>query len=117
MKHQGGRDSNLAQQLYIALLPSLALTLQKRDLGIPGLEFSVRHTRLFFRRLKFGRQGFQLGVQLARTLRVRFAVGTQRHVALTENVELVDPLQHLGVLCVRRGCFDSALAFLCNAFQ
>jgi hypothetical protein len=70
------KTPNLAQQLRIALLPALALALEKRDLAIPGLEFGACNTCLFFSGFEFGRKGFKLGVQLAGTFGVRFAVGT-----------------------------------------
>ena len=57
--------ADLAQQLHITFLPALALTLEKRDLGIPGLEFGACNTRLFFCRFEFGRKRFELGIQLA----------------------------------------------------
>jgi len=95
-----GGTPNLAQQLRITLLPALAFSLQKCDLTIPGLELGACNTRLFFGGFEFGRKRFELGIQLARTFGVGFAVGAQGHVALSKDVELVDSLQHLDVLCV-----------------
>ena len=103
------------QQLGTTLLPLAALFFQTYQLSLCDIQLSLCDTYLFLGRLELACDFPELCLKFARPLGIILAISTQRSIALSENVELGDPLHKFSMLGGRSSIINSLFAFLGNS--
>lgn len=102
----------LGQELSIAFLPFAGLFFQACQLYFRDLQFCLRNPSLFLSRFQFCSNLPKLSLELTGLFGMILAVSAECRIALSENVELCNPLNEFSMLGRRSSIFNSFLPFL-----